>query len=440
MNKTLKESREMKDSGIEWIGQIPKTWEVIPNKYVMKKIKDICIRYDNEDILSLTMNGVIIRDLDNPTGKMPTTFDGYQRLSKGNLLMCLFDIDVTPRCIGLINNNGLTSPAYSQFTLKNGNIAKYYYYYYLNLDFTKELLHLSKNLRNSLTENLLGAVKVPCPPIHEQQAIANYLDKQVGKIDELIVEQNQAIENWKSYKQSLITEAVTKGLNPNVEMKDSGIEWIGEIPKVWEVKKSKYLINFRTGLSITKKDFVESGYKTINYGQIHSKYTFDLDLTRDDLFKVSFDYAQSNPLTILKKGDFVFCDTSEDLNGCGNCVLVENTNEEVLLAGSHTIIGRLKEKSIPRYMAYLFKSDKVRAQIRANVVGIKVFSITQKILNNTFLIIPPLYEQQQIADFLDEKCSKIDQTIEQKQVLIQQLEEYKQSLIYECVTGKRCVL
>ena len=278
------------------------------------------------------------------------------------------------------------------------------------------------------------------PPLSEQQAIANYLDEQVGKIEELIVEQKQAIENWKAYKQSLITEKVTKGLNPNVEMKDSGIEWIGEIPKAWEVKKSKYLMNFRTGLSITKKDFVESGYKTINYGQIHSKYTFDLDLTRDDLFKVSFDYAQSNPLTILKKGDFVFCDTSEDLNGCGNCVLVENTNEEVLLAGSHTTIGRLKEKSIPRYMAYLFKSDKVRAQIRANVVGIKVFSITQKILNNTFLIIPPLYEQQQIADFLDEKCSKIDQTIEQKQVLIQQLEEYKQSLIYECVTGKRCVL
>ena len=233
---------------------------------------------------------------------------------------------------------------------------------------------------------------------------------------------------------------MNKTLKETREMKDSGIEWIGEIPKEWEVKKSKYLINFRTGLSITKKDFVESGYKTINYGQIHSKYTFDLDLTRDDLFKVSFDYAQSNPLTILKKGDFVFCDTSEDLNGCGNCVLVENTNEEVLLAGSHTTIGRLKEKSIPRYMAYLFKSDKVRAQIRANVVGIKVFSITQKILNNTFLIIPPLYEQQQIADFLDEKCSKIDQTIEQKQVLIQQLEEYKQSLIYECVTGKRCVL
>ena len=209
MNKTLKESREMKESGIEWIGQIPKTWEVIPNKYVMKKIKDICIRYDNEDILSLTMNGVIIRDLDNPTGKMPTTFDGYQRLSKGNLLMCLFDIDVTPRCIGLINNNGLTSPAYSQFTLKNGNIAKYYYYYYLNLDFTKELLHLSKNLRNSLTENLLGAVKVPRPPIHEQQAIANYLDKQVGKIDQTIEQKNVLIKQLEEYKQSLIYECVT---------------------------------------------------------------------------------------------------------------------------------------------------------------------------------------------------------------------------------------
>lgn len=209
VTKGLNPDVEMKDSGIEWIGKIPKNWGLIPNKYVMKKVKDICVKYNNEDILSLTMNGVVVRDLDNPVGKMPSTFDGYQRLNKGNLLMCLFDIDVTPRCIGLIKNDGLTSPAYSQFTLKNKNIANYYYYYYLNLDFTKELLHLSKNLRNSLTENLLGAVKVPLPPIHEQQAIANYLDEKVRKIDQTIEQKQELIKQLEEYKQSLIYECVT---------------------------------------------------------------------------------------------------------------------------------------------------------------------------------------------------------------------------------------
>lgn len=121
-------NREMKDSGINWIGLIPKSWEVVPHKYVMRKEKNICDKYEGQDILSLTMRGVIVRDLTNPSGKMPATFDGYQIVRPGNLLLCLFDIDVTPRCVGLINNDGLTSPAYSQFVLKNNYNAKYYYY------------------------------------------------------------------------------------------------------------------------------------------------------------------------------------------------------------------------------------------------------------------------------------------------------------------------
>ncbi len=427
----LETTRDMKESGIEWIGMIPKDWGI-------RKVKDIFkigrgrviskLELVNDGIYpvfsSQTLNnGCLgyINTYDFDCKQLTWTTDGA---NAGEVFYREGKHNCTNVCGTLQLKNKLNSLKFHGYYLR---FATQYY--------KRPDINGAKIMNNEMANILLLI-----PPLSEQQAIANYLDEQVGKIDELIAEQKTAIENWKSYKQSLITETVTKGLNPNVEMKDSGIEWIGEIPKEWEVKKSKYLINFRTGLSITKKDFVESGYKTINYGQIHSKYTFDLDLTRDDLFKVSFDYAQSNPLAILKKGDFVFCDTSEDLNGCGNCVLVENTNEEVLLAGSHTTIGRLKEKSVPRYMAYLFKSDKVRAQIRANVVGIKVFSITQKILNNTFLIIPPLYEQQQIADYLDEKCLKIDETVEQKQVLIKQLEEYKQSLIYECVTGKRCVL
>ena len=211
----------MKDSGIEWCGMVPEDWNVVPNKYVMYKKKDLCTKYNGEDILSLTMEGVIVRDLD-AGGKMPATFDGYQIIHPNNLLMCLFDYDVTPRCIGLIKNEGLTSPAYSQFILKNGNVAKYYYYYYLMIDNTKELLHLAKNLRHSFTEEQLGAINTPVPPIEIQKRIADFLDKKCGEIDNLYSTIEKQIETLEEYKKSVIREAVTRGLNPNVEMKDSG--------------------------------------------------------------------------------------------------------------------------------------------------------------------------------------------------------------------------
>ena len=198
----------MKDSGLEWIETIPQGWNVLSNKYLMQKIKYICPTYNGEDILSLTMNGVIVRDLD-AGGKMPSSFDGYQKIYAGNLLMCLFDIDVTPRCIGLITCNGVTSPAYSQFAMKTGAYAPFYNYYYLMMDYTKELLHLAKNLRHSLNEEQFGNIKAPVPPLSEQQAIADYLDEKCAQIDELIAQKQSQIETLETYKKSLIFEYVT---------------------------------------------------------------------------------------------------------------------------------------------------------------------------------------------------------------------------------------
>lgn len=208
VTKGLNLNAEMKDSGIEWVGQMPSSWSIVPNKYLMYKIKSICPVYNGENILSLTTNGVIIRDL-NGGGKMPTTFDGYQKVVPGNLLMCLFDIDVTPRCIGLIKNFGLTSPAYSQFVMKDGAYAPYYHYYYLMVDYTKELLHMAKNLRHSLTEDQLGAIKAPKPPYDEQIQIAEYLDNKCSKIGRTIADKNNQLAILEEYKKSLIFEYVT---------------------------------------------------------------------------------------------------------------------------------------------------------------------------------------------------------------------------------------
>ena len=181
--------REMKPSSMEWVGDIPASWKVMPNKYLMYKKKEICPVYNGEDILSLTMKGVIVRDLD-AGGKMPTSFDGYQRLEPGNLLMCLFDIDVTPRCIGLIKQTGLSSPAYSQFVLCDNANAAYYCYYYTMLDNDKTLLHLAKNL-------------------DEQNAIVEHIDSVLSKADAVIADKKAQLATLDDYKKSLIFEYVT---------------------------------------------------------------------------------------------------------------------------------------------------------------------------------------------------------------------------------------
>ena len=209
VTKGIDSSPVLVESGIEWVGLIPDTWSVIPNKYVMHKEKNLCEKWTGEDVMSLTMNGVIVRDLQNPTGKMPATFDGYQYIEDGDLLMCLFDIDVTPRCVGRVTHDGVTSPAYSNFKVHDNASRDYFYYYYLMVDNTKELLHLAKNLRHSFTEEQLGQLKVPMPPLSEQQAIADYLDNKVVELDSLISEKESLINDLEAYKKSLIYEVVT---------------------------------------------------------------------------------------------------------------------------------------------------------------------------------------------------------------------------------------
>lgn len=204
----LSKNISFKNTNIEWAPTIPSHWRIMPNKYVMKKKKEICNEYKNENIISLSMNGVLVRDL-TAGGKMPSTFDGYQYVYPGNLLMCLFDYDVTPRCIGLIKDLGITSPAYSQFEMENNNNSAYYYYYYLMIDTKKELLHLAKNLRHSFTEDEIGRIETPVPPIEEQKAISEYLDLKCREINSLIDLKKKKIDCLVNYKKTLTFEYVT---------------------------------------------------------------------------------------------------------------------------------------------------------------------------------------------------------------------------------------
>ena len=219
------------------------------------------------------------------------------------------------------------------------------------------------------------------------------------------------------------------------EMKDSGISWVGDIPQNWEMKRLKYLFKFCKGLPITKDNLIDQGLPVISYGQIHAKTNNGVDVRPHLLRFVDFSYQTFYPLSQVMRGDFVFADTSEDYDGCGNCVY--KRNDSLLFAGYHTIIAHSIIESDNRFFAYLFLTDIWRRQIREKVSGVKVFSITQKTLSNSYIILPPLAEQQRIAEFLDRECGKIDGLKADIQAQIDTLEQYKRSVITEVVTHGR---
>lgn len=422
--------RAMKNSGIAWIKEIPSNWKVMPNKHLMNKIKTIRDKYLGEDVLSLTMRGVLVRDLDNPMGKMPATFDGYQYVEAGNLLMCLFDIDVTPRCIGLISNNGVCSPAYSQFKLKSIADAEYYYYYYLNLDYTKELLHLAKNLRYSLTEEQFGLIPTVVPPLEAQKKISTFLKAKTSQVDSLISNVQSQIEKLKAYKQSLITEVVTKGLDPNVEMKGSGVEWIGDLPKHYKYIKSFYVCEKIGDIDHYMPQSVAEGYPYVMTGDLKSLVSnIDFKLCK----KISLnDFSKLSKKIIPEKGDVIFARYAT----IGNVCYVD-VNIEFLVSYSCVTIKPKKNIIVGKYLWYYYQSntfmEEVKFFINANTQG----NVGVDALNKTKLIVPPLNEQIKNIQFLDIKCSQIEQLISIKQLKIAKLEQYKRSIIYEYVTGKK---
>lgn len=415
----------MKDSGVEWIGMIPDTWEVQPNKRVMQKVKNICEKYQGESVLSLTMNGVVTRDLDNPSGKMPLTFDGYQYISNGNLLMCLFDIDVTPRCVGVINDDGVTSPAYSQFHLLGKNLTRYFYYYYLNLDYSKELLHLAKNLRHSLTESQLGEIYVPVPPTEDQQRIVIFLDKKCSQIDAVIARQQEAIKKLKAYKLSVITEAVTKGLNPDVPMKDSCVEWMGKIPANWGIQKLKYSTTIMRG---------KFSHRPRNDPRCYDgKHPF---VQTGDVARAS-KYITTYSQTLNEFGYTV----SKEFPKGSICMTIAANVGDVAVLGfdacfPDSVVGFVPNNNVEwNYLYYVLKA--MKQQLMRNAIISTQMNLNIDIIKEEYIPLPSIAEQKEIILYLDRKCVEIENAIHAKQQTVDKLSEYKKSLIYEVVTGKQ---
>ena len=415
--------REMKDSGVEWLGNIPGNWDIMPNKYLMWKKKRICPVYNGEDIISLSMNGVIVRDLD-AGGKMPTSFDGYQYIESGNLLMCLFDIDVTPRCIGLIKCNGLTSPAYSQFVLTNRANAGYYNYYYTMLDNDKTLVHLAKNLRHSLTEEQLGTISTIVPPIDEQIKISNYLDKKCEEINSVVAQLQEEIEALEEYKRSVITEAVTKGLDPDVEMRDSGIAWVGDIPAHWITHPLYFYFGVRKNKNALG---LETNLLSLSYGKIIRK---DIN-SNGGLLPESF-----NTYNIIEKDDIIIRPT--DLQNDKRSLRTGIAREHGIITSAYIAMKAIKTVN-PEYFHYLLHAYDVMKVFYNMGNGVRQ-GLNFSEFSRLMVFEPTIEEQNAIVAYLKEKCNEIDLAIAEKKQQIETIEEYKKSLIFEYVTGKKEVV
>ena len=339
----------------------------------MSKVKNICEKYAGEDIISLTMKGVIKRDLDNPMGKMPLTFDGYQRIEAGNLLLCLFDIDVTPRCVGLIKDNGLTSPAYSQFEFLGLDCPQYYTYLLTMIDDDKCFLHLAKNLRSSLTEDNFGAILTIQPTVKEQQVIADYLDKKWGDIDRVVEAEKSVIEKLKEYKQSIITEAVTKGLDKSVPLKDSGIEWIGKIPQHWKVIKLKYLsTSIGDGIHSTPNYDDSGDIYFVNGNNIGQ----DNLIFKEDTKKINLaEFENYNKPNLSENTIFI------TLNGA-TYGKTSFYNGEIVLLGKSAGYVTLNKEQNKKYIRYYLQSNVAKFIMDLSLSGTTIANLSLATLND----------------------------------------------------------
>lgn len=429
----------MKDSGIDWIGKIPDEWEIYQLSQVVTQVKNKNTNLQEKNLLSLSYGKIKRKNIDSNDGLLPASFDGYNIIENGDIVLRLTDLqnDHTSLRVGRATEKGIITSAYTTLRPMNKDNSRFLYYLLHAFDLKKGFYGMGAGVRQGLNYSEVKSLKIILPnDKSEQTKIANFLDKKCAQIDSIIEESKKSIEEYKSWKQSVIFEAVT-GKNLSCKKKDSGIEWLGEIPEEWEVQRLKSYFNFKKGLPITKENLEDSGISVISYGQIHSKNNNGVSICNELIRFVDKSYLKSNSESLVKKGDFIFADTSEDLEGCGNCAYVNS--DEIIFAGYHTIIFSSKYQNENKYLAYLFLTDAWRTQIRCNCSGVKLFSITKKILSKVSIILPPRSEQESVAKALDAKCAQIDSLISEKQSLIKDLAEYKKSLIFEAVTGKRRV-
>ena len=419
-------SREMKYSGIPWIGDIPKDWEYARYKYSGMFVKG---KLPNEQ--HNEPRGCPIIGASEMLGKECRNFS-YDR----SVPMCLkYDILILwdGANAGIIANghDGIVSSTVVMYQCKDTDFDAYYLYYLFKNGEPFFKSKVEGTTIPHMNQRYIDEYLCVKPNRREQENIAYFLDKKCAEVDEMVALQEKMIEELKAYKQSVITEAVTKGLNPNAPMKDSGIEWIGEIPEHWEVCRIKNSAEL----------FGRIGFRGYKSEDLNKDGDGAITLSPSNMSTMSMDYSNvtylnwekyhESPEIKIQNGDILMVKTGSSY---GKVSYVENLPKEATI---NPQILRIVSKINSKYFAYILQTELFRYQVEVSVVGGTIPTISQEKINNFFIPISSDIEQQQIANYLDDKCSAIDNLISIKQQKIEELKDYKKSIIYEYVTGKK---
>ena len=431
----MKQYDKYKEADIVWLGRIPDHWFTLRAKTMFdKQNRDIKADYD---VVTCFRDGVVtLRKNRRTTGFTESLKEsGYQGIAKGDLVIHV--MDAFAGAVGVSDSEGKGTPVYSVCTAK-GEYNHYYYAHIIRImaqtGFIQSLYRGIRERSSDFRFDVFGKQYLPIPSKDEQDQIVRYLDWKGSLINKFVKAKKREVALLKELKNAEINHAVTRGLNPEVPLNDSGIEWIGQVPEDWEIKNFSQYFTFGKGLPITKEDLRENGVEVISYGQIHSKLNNSIGLNESLIKYVSPFYLDTHAQSLLNRGDFVFADTSEDIDGSGNNIFINTTHP--VFAGYHTLIIRAQNLECPEYYAYLFLSIRWKRQVQSLVNGVKVFSINKSILKKTKLLTPPLFEQREIVNYIVDKEQKINKAISDIEREIDLVKEYKARLISDVVTGK----
>ena len=425
----IRPETEMKDSGIEYVGAIPKDWDLVRLRAYFGERKNKNKDGNETNLLSLSYGRIIRKNIDKTDGLLPASFNTYNIVEKNDIIIRPTDLQNDKRSLrtGLVTEHGIITSAYIDL-MPIGNVDSRFVHYLLHsYDILKVFYNMGSGVRQGLNYSEFSKLKVPMPPLSEQQSIADYLDETCFKIDEIIAEAKASIDEYKELKQSVIDKAVLHGLC-NGMMKDSGNDLIGKIPLSWEMRKLKYVADFNPGITTAYDAQKEVGYVPMNC--VKNGYMNPLSARLSDM---------STGLTGFQDGDIVIAKVTPCFEN-GNIAVAENLEQGVAFGSSELFVIRTHSIN-RRFMLYYLQNSVFKNQCISTMTGTGGLKrVSGYFVNNAYITYPPENEQQVIVNYLDEAVKNMDSLISEKESLINDLEEYKKSLIYEVVTGKRRVV
>ena len=409
MKNNIQKYTEFKDSGVEWLGEIPSGWEVLPGLSFIFENKGRNKGMVRKTVLSLSYGNIRVKGEDELTGLVPESFETYQFVNKGDLIFRPTDLqnDTVSLRSSISEFDGIITNAYLNLRFKAKANSKFFHYFFRAIDNNKVIYGLGSGLRQNISYLDFRRFLFPFPPLSEQTAIAAFLDRKTALIDQAIDIKQKQIELLKERRQILIHKAVTRGLNPNVKLKDSGVEWIGEIPEGWEVKRFKFLCDITTGSKNTE-DKIENGL-----------YPFYVrSQTPERINSYSFEGE-----AILTAGD-----------GAGVGKVFHYLNEKF---DFHQRVYKFSNfKNIKGKLLFYFLQNNFHNVALNGEAKSTVDSLRLPLIQNFPVPLPSVQEQTQIIEHIENVTSKIATAISLKEQEIEKLKEYKATLINSAVTGK----